>query len=678
MPSSDRFPRRTRRHLGFAAALTLLLSSFSVWFFDAQTLSVHLRPVSTADESLSSATKHVSSSSRVDDPTADACFGISAPPWTPDRHSTQSTKYLVFYPGFDAGSFLTSYVSSAIYACLTNRTLKLAPVDSRDTRVFRCHEYFDVDSEASLCRNLEMDEVLKRQYESAAVHVQRPDSWATEHCPDNPSHFQYFLCDDASSRDEFIAVNASRYWGDVLYFNPHFQSRLSPGTVRNVVRSRIIGPPSPPAVREKIPREGPYRVCIHIPWDMDRTSSALGGGWLGRLGTCVNHLLARTTTTEGHSSEREVWLFTMHADVRRELGQFARNGMTESLVVRFASETAPRGAGGHLDDAYQEVADMFSMGQKCMHLLSSVMMDTYSFLAANLMDDVSVFPAERWEDGCQEGSEVTDINPVGDYWNVGNDVCKFRETTCQVKEGSNVTDVKPILRFFESKKNTLPQECAAIHSAVEIGTSNFDTIIQEMARTNPIATGLSADAMQIYINQLPNLKCWRKLATAVVGKSEDIPSNAMITTYFINPDDIVNYDLPGWLRGCNSVGRPHATGLNELMKRNLLHLMRNISVPVVSVEQLLDKNRICRMKRFKVDVEGFDGELLVAFSKWVMQKNWTCYADIVSGEFNELSDGRVSGDDANLALVGVGYEETVSNEFDRVWKYVGKTPARVL
>ena len=63
----------------------------------------------------------------------------------------------------------------------------------------------------------------------------------------------------------------------------------------------------------------------------------------------------------------------------------------------------------------------------------------------------------------------------------------------------------------------LPQQCQPFHQAVEIGTSNFDTLIQE---ADPGDTGLSIDAMQVYIDQLPNMTCWRKLASAVVGRSE--------------------------------------------------------------------------------------------------------------------------------------------------------------
>jgi hypothetical protein len=37
-------------------------------------------------------------------------------------------------------------------------------------------------------------------------------------------------------------------------------------------------------------------------------------------------------------------------------------------------------------------------------------------------------------------------------------------------------------------------------------------IIQAKEKTDPNATGLSVDAPQPYINQLPNMKCWTKLA----------------------------------------------------------------------------------------------------------------------------------------------------------------------
>jgi len=60
--------------------------------------------------------------------------------------------------------------------------------------------------------------------------------------------------------------------------------------------------------------------------------------------------------------------------------------------------------------------------------------------------------------------------------------------------------------------------------------------------------------MGVYINQLPNMTCWRKFNSAVVGKAEGIPGNGLIEAYFIHLSDMKKYGLPLWLRGCNSVG----------------------------------------------------------------------------------------------------------------------------
>lgn len=161
--------------------------------------------------------------------------------------------------------------------------------------------------------------------------------------------------------------------------------------------------------------------------------------------------------------------------------------------------------------------------------------------------------------------------------------------------------------------------------------------------------------MQIYIDKLPESTCWRKYNTAIVGSTEDVPTSGLVRGYFVKPEDIASHNLPHWLRGCNSMGRPHPTGAKILAEKGLIHLMQNISIPVLSVEQLLEKFGVCRIGRFKVDVEGFDGALLVGYSKWMKKHKGRCYADIISGEFNELSDGLVGGKDADAAMAPMGY-----------------------
>lgn len=214
----------------------------------------------------------------------------------------------------------------------------------------------------------------------------------------------------------------------------------------------------------------------------------------------------------------------------------------------------------------------------------------------------------------------------------------------------------------------LPVECREFYQAVEIGTSNFDTEIQIAEKSSPGATGLSVDAMGVYIDQLPNMTCWRKFNSAVIGKAEGIPGNGLIETYFIHLSDIKKYGLPLWLRGCNSVGRPHPQGLRILKERGLEHIMQVKLVPVHTLGQILDKFQVCRLGTFKVDVEGLDGELLKSFTEWVNKsKSEGCYADRIIGEFNELSVGRVSGEEVDEVLSAVGYKVTQKG-FDWKWE----------
>ena len=135
---------------------------------------------------------------------------------------------------------------------------------------------------------------------------------------------------------------------------------------------------------------------------------------------------------------------------------------------------------------------------------------------------------------------------------------------------------------------------------VEIGTSDFDTLLQ--ASQGEHDTGLSVDAMEIYIDRLPNKPCWKKLVSAVVGTPEDVPESGLAQAYFVHPSDINKYGLPEWIRGCNSINRPHPTVRTVLGDRNLTHLQQNKSVPVISVSTLLDKQGICRIGTFKVRV----------------------------------------------------------------------------
>lgn len=354
------------------------------------------------------------------------CLGLGISPILP-RQENLGPKYIIFYPRAGMGNVLMGYISAVMYACLTERILKIAPYEEREKDVFDCAEYFDSDAPQSICKDLEMNEELKSRYKSSNVVVKGPEAWDPVHCKNNKQHIEFFLCDNGLSKDEFIAVSACQYWGDFLFRNPNFKGNLPLSSFPNALRLKL----SPSMkVKEKMVQDGPYEVCIHVRFDLARTANDLGDNeWVDHLGSCVRQILSRNDKIIGAKSE--VLLFTMHQDVRHAIKQNLEKDSSEKHEVIFASEVSPVGNGGHSSDKHAGIADMFSMGKQCVHLLPSLNRSTYFMIASNLMANVSVFPGEQWIDGCLEESQVTQVNPISDYWNDG-DVCKLEENICQV------------------------------------------------------------------------------------------------------------------------------------------------------------------------------------------------------------------------------------------------------
>ena len=193
-------------------------------------------------------------------------------------------------------------------------------------------------------------------------------------------------------------------------------------------------------------------------------------------------------------------------------------------------------------------------------------------------------------------------------WTGGQDVASMEEKMLVPSSSSleQQTTVVVSLPVLQETGTIMTSSChdhgvpPSTVGVVEIGTSDFDTLLQ--ASQGEHDTGLSVDAMEIYIDRLPNKPCWKKLVSAVVGTPEDVPESGLAQAYFVHPSDINKYGLPEWIRGCNSINRPHPTVRTVLGDRNLTHLQQNKSVPVISVSTLLDKQGICRIGTFKVRV----------------------------------------------------------------------------
>jgi len=107
-----------------------------------------------------------------------------------------------------------------------------------------------------------------------------------------------------------------------------------------------------------------------------------------------------------------VLLFSHYEDVRNAVRMHLE--VDGETTIHFASETSAKsGNHDHSVDEYQGIADMFSMGTKCINLLPSFKDSTYAILSANLMENVQVFPGDRWGEGCLKGSQTTFSDPTG-------------------------------------------------------------------------------------------------------------------------------------------------------------------------------------------------------------------------------------------------------------------------
>lgn len=128
---------------------------------------------------------------------------------------------------------------------------------------------------------------------------------------------------------------------------------------------------------------------------------------------------------------------------------------------------------------------------------------------------------------------------------------------------------------------------------VEIGTSDFRT-------EAGLKKGLFVEPVKEHFDRLP--KCLKE--NVAVSNEE-----GFIDLYYIPSVVIQSEGLPNWVRGCNSVGRPHQTIVEMGWEKYLKHDV----VQVVRIKTLLDKHGITQIDELKIDTEGHDTIILNDF-----------------------------------------------------------------
>lgn len=134
---------------------------------------------------------------------------------------------------------------------------------------------------------------------------------------------------------------------------------------------------------------------------------------------------------------------------------------------------------------------------------------------------------------------------------------------------------------------------------VEIGTSNFDTLI-EKADDNTI--GISIDPMKKYLDQLPNPKKCKKINCAVSFDGNELPINF----YYIDLETINRLNLKKFLRGCNAIGNYHPMHIQH-------NLQEHVTIEKVNQKSLVsifNNYNITEIDYLKIDTEGGDCKIM--------------------------------------------------------------------
>lgn len=160
---------------------------------------------------------------------------------------------------------------------------------------------------------------------------------------------------------------------------------------------------------------------------------------------------------------------------------------------------------------------------------------------------------------------------------------------------------------------------------IEIGTSDFRTQAGQVP-------GIFIEPVKYYFDRLPECN---KVNCAISNYE------GVIDIYYLTDEEITKYDLPPWVRGCNSVWVPHPSVMRLLVERNIdIQIIRYERVQVRRIKSIIDDHNVTEIDFLKIDTEGHDCIILNDFLDTVdiKPRKIQFEANILSnaGEVNDL------------------------------------------
>ena len=121
--------------------------------------------------------------------------------------------------------------------------------------------------------------------------------------------------------------------------------------------------------------------------------------------------------------------------------------------------------------------------------------------------------------------------------------------------------------------------------------------------------GISIEPIKYYLDRLPNRDLCLKINCAVSNYE------GTIDVHYVSDDDIKKYDLPWYVRGCNSVNKHHPSIVKLLLSRELVpdDIFTVSTVPVRTIKSIIEEYDIISVKTLKIDTEGHDCVILNSY-----------------------------------------------------------------
>jgi hypothetical protein len=193
-----------------------------------------------------------------------------------------------------------------------------------------------------------------------------------------------------------------------------------------------------------------------------------------------------------------------------------------------------------------------------------------------------------------------------------------------------------------------------IYDFIEIGTSNFDTLIESASDDT---VGLSIEPIRHYLDTLPNKPNVKKINVAVSLTNIE----EMVEVFFVPEDIIDEKNFPLWLKGCNSIGSYHFQHHQRhpaYDKENILDLVKTELVRSVPIGKLFDEYDVTGVNYLKIDTEGSDCDILQHYYEYLKTKPKSYYPKKIRFESNELTPrDKVEKVRALLNSIGYNYPE---------------------